>query len=67
MMRWLGPMMLLFATSCTAGQGAPCPDPCAGWAAIRPTVADTDVMSIGLARMILAHDQHGTGLCGWQP
>lgn len=43
------------------------PDPCAGWAPIRPEAADVDGMSDELALQILQHNEHGSQACGWRP
>jgi hypothetical protein len=38
---------------------------CAGWAAIRPTIEDVDLMSDDLAAQILAHNLMGVDLGCW--
>lgn len=43
------------------------PDPCAGWAPIRPEAADVDALSDSLSDQILAHNTFGERACGWKP
>lgn len=59
---WLAALIL--ASGCAPAGPAPI-SPCAAW---RPIYLDaTDVISTETAAAILAHNETGARLCGWQP
>jgi hypothetical protein len=42
-------------------------DNCAGWAPIRLTAADVNVLSDAGVQQIVAHNRFGAARCGWKP
>ena len=63
-MRLMQRLTLLFAVILVGG----CVQSDCDWAKpIRPTTGDLGVVSPGLAREVLAHNQTGAKLCGWKP
>ena len=52
---------MLLLTGCASGGAA---DPCAPWAPI--WVSPGDVLTPATAEQILAHNETGARICGWQ-
>lgn len=43
------------------------PDNCAGWAPIRLSAHDVDVLSDAAVTQVLSHNRYGAARCGWTP
>lgn len=59
---WLLLILPLAVSGCASGAG----DACLPWQPIWPTAADVDVISDELVAQILAHNETGAMVCGWE-